>query len=161
MVKQRKKLTPIHEFPEFIMRIHDPSHVLPFKYSVWLVLSSFSFLVPAGLALRLSLYWHCAVYCVTAAASANYWRKAQFGFRRNVDVLVARLSFVFTVISGALRIHGLKVLIVGWTLAFAIPVAYKLSIYFEKKRAPLWLMAHFSMHCFVSAGMSLVVLGTF
>lgn len=149
------------KYLNLFLQMNYPIHVLPLKYSIWLVISSLSFLVPSWLALCRSLYWHCAVYFMTAAASANYWRKAQYGFRRNVDVVVARLSFVFTLVTGIFRVQGLKVLIVGWTLVIAIPIAYKLSLYLEEKRTPLWLIAHFAMHCFISAGMLIVVLGTF
>lgn len=148
------------ELPDYFMRLSDdPSHCLPLKYATCLIISSFAFLVPAWLAFSRSMFLHTAMYSLTFLASVNYWRKACHGIRRDFDMLVAKLSFVFSLISGLSRIHEARVLYVGWALVFLLLGSYGMSIYLHSLKQPAWILAHGSMHVFISVGMSIVVLG--
>lgn len=121
----------------FIMQ---PNQILPFKYSIWLTISSFSFMIPAVYAFTLHLWSYGFLYFSTAIASINYWRKATYGSRRDVDVIVSRISFIITFATG-LR----QATLFGWFLVFMIVGLYTTSVYLHTKSST-WIVVHGCMH---------------
>lgn len=81
-----------------IMTDHD-SLIAPFIETQYLVLSSCSFLYPAYIGIQNSLYIHSFMLFVTVFISANYWRKATLGLRRTIDLILAKIVFVFFLVT--------------------------------------------------------------
>ena len=73
---------------------------IPFYESLCLVMSSCFFLLPGYYAFLENLPFHGSVSIVTTIVSANYWRYAVEGTRRNVDLIVAKVSFMIYCASG-------------------------------------------------------------
>ena len=142
------------------------AYVLPLRYSCWLVASSLSFLLPAALAWRATDAWAgfaplAGVYALMALLSANYWRRACNGARRDADKAFAMVTFAVTTITGAARVTDPVLLALGWPLAAAIPGLFALSIWLHDHRASLsWIAVHVAMHLAISVGMSVVVVGS-
>lgn len=134
---------------------------LPFHYSKWLCLSSCAFLIPALLSLGSTdvLWWLPCTYVATAAVSINYWRDAQSSWRRELDLVVAKLSFGITVYNGWLYTRNHYLLWLGWPLTLVIIFCYWLSITLHSRLDASWITAHMTMHLFISCGMSIVVVG--
>ena len=125
----------------------------------FLFFSSLFFLFPATLAVQhKKLYYLAILYTSTTLASLNYWRYPVPGLRRNIDLIVARISFLITLISGIIFIKNTTYLVVGWSFAVCIPFCYYLSHKLSKLRMKQWCITHMMMHAFVAAGMSLVVI---
>jgi hypothetical protein len=102
------------------MFIMQPNQILPFKYSIWLTISSVSFIIPAVYSFTVHLWLYGFLYFSTAIASINYWRKATYGRRRDIDVIISRISFIITFATG-LR----QATLFGWVLVFMIAGLYK------------------------------------
>ena len=73
---------------------------IPWYESLYLIVSSCFFLFPGYYAFHENLPFHGVVSIVTTIVSANYWRHAIEGTRRNVDLIVAKVSFMIYCISG-------------------------------------------------------------
>ena len=145
--------------PDFLCASPGSDHVLPLKYSRWLAVSSLFFLAPAYLAFKSSLFYLAGLYATTGLVSSNYWRHACNGFRRNLDLVFAKLSFVATVFTGILKVDSAWLLF-GLSIAAAIPLLYWASIELHRRDSPAWVIAHWAMHLFISLGMSVVVLAS-
>jgi hypothetical protein len=123
------------------------------KYSRWLTLSSLFILLPSALAFDKRRFYLSGAYFVTALVSANYWRRPEYGLRRNLDVVVSRTCLILILKTGWRTQHqGL-----GWILLVATGVCYRASFYLHDKKSAWWLLAHFLMHVFSCAGMCLAV----
>ncbi len=126
---------------------------LPFKYSKWLTFSSLFILFPSALAFNKRRFHLSGAYFVTALVSANYWRRPEYGRRRNLDVVVSRTCLVLIVKTGWYTQHQA----LGWGLLFATGGCYKASCYLHDKKSAWWLLAHFLMHVSTCAGMCLAI----
>jgi len=122
---------------------------MAWKYSRWLTLSSLFFLVPAGVAWRSGSRNLSSLYVVTSLVSANYWRRCERGFRRNADLVVAKLCFVYT-FSTAYDTSSI------WAFAAVAGALYGLALYWHSIESWWWLPAHGAMHVVVATGMLVV-----
>ena len=186
--------------PPYIMDLEPgASTTLPFRYSVWLCLSSLTFLFPvacalvlrtrcserdeggAGTATAIAPWPLICTHTATCFASVNYWRWPRRDWRRTMDLVVARVSFLVTVTYGALHVKpppnnhdegdnnddgGAALLLrwlrsIGWLVAAAIPALYALSSSLHNERRSWgWLPAHAAMHGCIAAGMAIAVAGS-
>ena len=129
------------------------------RFKGFLLFTSLFFLFPAGLAIQHTRSFYLAIlYTSTSFASLNYWRNPLNGFRRNIDLIVARTSFIITLISGIIFIKNTTYLVIGWSFVVCIPICYYLSHRLSKMRIKQWCVAHMMMHTFTAAGMTLVVI---
>jgi hypothetical protein len=78
-------------------------YIACWQHTKWLFLSSFFFTIPAIYAYINNLYFHSILLLFTSLISANYWRKATYSWRRNMDLIFAKFSFI--VIGGNYMIH--------------------------------------------------------
>ena len=129
----------------------EAGEAMAWKYSRWLTLSSLFFLVPAGVA------WHSgsrnlsSLYVVTSLVSANYWRRCTRGFRRNADLVVAKISFLATF---SVAYDNPAV----WGFAAVVGALYGLACYYHSVESRRWLPVHGAMHVVISMGMTVVAL---
>ncbi len=144
------------ERPDLTMALTGSTYVLHFNEPIFLVASSALFFIPAAIARNVGSHNLSALYCATAVVSINHWRAPCNGWRRNLDLTVAKLSFVATTISGLKTFRHPLELAVGSAMIFLIPVAYRLSIVLHARESPAWVYAHMAMHMFVAIGMSAV-----
>ena len=68
--------------------------IAPWRQTRWLVLSSGLFLFPAYLATRKQRPDLAVLLATTSLVSTNYWRCARTGWRRNLDLIYGKLSFL-------------------------------------------------------------------
>ena len=149
-------------------RAPDPSSaekqasVMPDTPHWGLVSSSALFFIPAAVALRRSPWlWGLSVcYSLTALVSIAFWLRPVPGFRRDADLVVAKTSFLITGATGISRVTDVLWLRMGWPLLLAIPFLYWLSLLLYGRKSSLWILAHMGMHCCISAGMTVVLLGS-
>ena len=65
--------------------------IAEWEHSKWLLLSSFLFLIPTVYGLYKELYVWSMMLFITTIISANYWRDACVGWRRDLDLWYAKL----------------------------------------------------------------------
>jgi hypothetical protein len=76
--------------------------------SICLIVSSCFFLIPGIYAFVQVLPFWGAVLAITTIVTANYWRDAVKGFRRNADLVTAKVSFGIYFVSGLVYMRDWK-----------------------------------------------------
>jgi hypothetical protein len=71
-------------------------YVAHWVHTKWLVLSSFFFIIPAIYAFINNMYAHFILLFFTSLISANYWRKATYSWRRNMDLIFAKYHLLYS-----------------------------------------------------------------
>lgn len=129
--------------------------------SICLVFSSFLFLLPGIFALKCGAFSPGFVSVVTAIVSANYWRDAGPGIRRNLDLLVAKVSFCIYFVYGAMFVRHHLLLWIGWPICALIIFSYLLSNHHWKFFRKRWVIFHMLFHFFVAIEQLIVIIGSF
>ena len=102
--------------------------VLPFKYSRWLLLSSACLLIPPIASFQLERYDSGMIYSIVYMSAVNYWRKPIYVLRRDIDIIVVRINFIYATVKG---IHKYGMLTHHWNLPmFIIMIIHLLLIYY-------------------------------
>ena len=147
--------------PDYLVPLPgDDTTVMPWFYSRWLTFSSCFFLIPAFVALRGGCRKLAVLYVITAFVSANYWRRCSRGFRRNADLIMAKVSFFATLAVGIVNVRDFNIIAAIWAHTVLIGVLYGLSSYFHSCETLRWLPVHGVMHIFISTGMATVAYGS-
>jgi hypothetical protein len=81
-----------------------------------LVLSSTFFLLPCIYTIYNGMHFFTALLALTSGISANYWRKATYGVRRNLDLWFSKISFVIFVSNQIVYIWVLPPTLFGYPL---------------------------------------------
>ena len=124
-----------------------------------LVISSHFFLVPAYIAFKNSYYGYATISLITTIVSVNFWRNPIPGFRRNLDLVVAKISFTIYFLNGLSNVLNNRTNIVSSNLP-AILICYYASNVLSKYNLPEWTIFHFMFHFFVAYEQILVFSGS-
>lgn len=128
------------------VKINDDKYIAPWIHTKWLVLSSFLFIIPAIYAYVNKLYFYCVFLFFTSVISANYWRKATYSWRRNLDLVFAKITFIVFVSNGVFYIRKIYYVIPWYTGLVVLIYCYYLSgKHFELKKDD-WFKYHFAFH---------------
>ena len=114
-----------------------------------LVISSHFFLVPAYIAYKNGYYGYATTSLITSIVSVNFWRDPVHGFRRNLDLVVAKVSFTIYFLNGLSNVLTNKTQFASSNLP-AMLVCYYASNVLSKYNYPEWTVFHFMFHCFVA-----------
>ena len=131
-----------------------------------LVLSSTFFLIPCVISIPNRMHFYTAMLCLTFAISANYWRKASYGFRRNLDLIFSKVSFTIFFIKGYYTVVIEKKedpldylrLYVGFASLFSIIYFYLLSERTYHSCYPNWIYYHMIFHMFVGIEQAIILI---
>jgi len=88
------------------MSYNNDIYIAHWDQTKWLVLSSFFFTIPGTYALINNLYKHFILLLFTSLISANYWRKATYSWRRNMDLIFAKISFIVYFSNGVIMLEN-------------------------------------------------------
>ena len=103
--------------------------------SRWLVLTSSTFFIPTIYSFYYQLYGFSGISLFTAIISMNYWRKATISFRRDLDLVFAKISFVIYLVHGVYYIRGNRLFLFLTALIYLLYNYYNSNrLYTEKKR---------------------------
>jgi hypothetical protein len=127
-------------------KINDEKYIARWEDTKWLVLSSLFFIIPATYAYINKLYFYCILLYFTSLISVNYWRKATYSWRRNVDLIFAKISFVIFVSNGILYVKRLHYVIPGYTGLIILLYCYYLSGKLLELKKDNWYKYHFAFH---------------
>ena len=130
---------------------------IPLSLSIWLVVSSCFFLIPGIYAFSTRCYFYGVVSTITTINSVNHWRKAESGFRQNVDRVVATISFVIYLVTGLCFLRGLLLFALALPGVILIILCFHLSHKMAEAGSGRWIYFHFSFHVFVALEQLLVV----
>ena len=124
----------------------DEKYIAYWVHSKWLVLSSFFFIIPATYAFINNLYSYSVLLFSTSLISANYWRKATYSWRRDMDLIFAKFSFIVFVSNGIFYVRNLNYIISGYTCLIALLYCYYLSGKLLELKKDNWYKYHFMFH---------------
>jgi len=116
--------------------------------SRWLVLTSSTFFIPTIYSFYCQLYGFSGISLFTAIISMNYWRKATISFRRDLDLVFAKISFVIYLVHGIYYIRGNRLFLFFPALIYLLYNYYNSNrLYTEKKKE--WIHYHIWFHVMV------------
>ena len=76
---------------------NDEIYIAYWEETKWLVLSSYFFIIPSYYAYINKLYLHSIILFLTSVISVNYWKKATYSWRRNMDLIFSKFSFIIVI----------------------------------------------------------------
>lgn len=104
------------------------------------------FIIPAIYAYINKLYFYFILLSLTSIISINYWRKATYSWRRNIDLVFAKISFFIFIYNGILYVKTIYYLVPAYSGLIILLYCYYLS----KKQLELkknnWYKYHFIFH---------------
>ena len=121
-------------------------YIAEWNESKWLVVSSFFFTVPATYAFINNLYSYSGLLFLNSLISANYWRKATYSWRRNLDLIFSKISFVVFVSNGMLYVTSIPYNITGYIGLCILMYCYYLSDKLLKLKNNNWYKYHMMFH---------------
>jgi hypothetical protein len=128
------------------ININNDIYIAYWKHTKWLVLSSLFFIIPSFYAFIHNLYAYFILLFFTSLISANYWRKATYSWRRNMDLIFAKFSFVVFVSNGIFYVRTLHYVIPGYTGLLVLLYCYYLSGKLLELKNNNWYKYHFIFH---------------
>ena len=129
--------------------VNDEKYIAHWGHTKWLVLSSFFFMIPATYAYMNKLYPYSALLFCTSLISANYWRKATYSWRRNLDLIFAKVSFIVFLSNGILYVRKLHYVIPGYTGILLLLYCYYSSGKLLELKNNNWYKYHIAFHFFI------------
>jgi len=121
-------------------------HIAGWEESKWLVVSSFLFTIPSIYALFQESYSLSLLLLGTSLVSANYWRKATYSWRRNIDLIVSKVSFTVFTYHGIIHVKYLPFAVSGYSGLCLLLFMYYLSNSLWKIKDKRWVTCHASFH---------------
>ena len=127
----------------------DPTkYVAPYKQTRWVVGSSLLFFVPCVYGYQKEQYFLALISFLTATCSVNFWRDATYSYRRSMDCIMAKISFIIYLKTGITYITTFVFLVTGYGALFALIYCYYMSN--KHGDTELWWKYHMIFHLLVS-----------
>lgn len=120
--------------------------------SKWLVLSSFFMGLPSIMFYMKNLRLESTAVITTSLVSANYWRKPEKGFRRNLDIYVSRITTAYFLWNYYTTSSDFRILT-------CILLFYWRSCRLFEKHIPTWWEYHFAFHATVAIEFTRISMG--
>jgi hypothetical protein len=101
------------------------------------------------------MYFYTVTTFATSLVSANYWRKPRYDYRRNLDLIFSKLSFIIYFSNGIIYIYESKNVVdftkINMILTlFGIIYCYYFSTKLYKLKNNNWWKYHILFHLFVT-----------
>jgi hypothetical protein len=123
--------------------------IVKYEHSKWLVLSSLFFLIPSIYAYVNNLYYFSILSLFTSLISANYWRNPIHSWRRNMDLVFSKLSFIIYLPNGIIYVSYTPYLITGYFGLVILLYSFYLSGKLYQLQNNNWYKYHMLFHFMV------------
>lgn len=122
--------------------------IVPFDKSKYTMITSLLLIIPSIYSYYCQLYLYALVLLITSVISANYWRKATDGWRRILDLICAKATFLLFAFAGLWYVRDSAHAIAGYTILILLCyVYYKSHSYYKNKdKHNEWLKYHTLFH---------------
>lgn len=127
----------------------------------WLVLSSLFFMFPAIYAYMNKLYSYFIIVTLTSLISANFWRKATYSWRRNLDLVFAKFAFIVFSANGVWYVRKIHYVIPLYTGLIALTYCYHTSGKLLDLKNDNFYKYHFVFHCFLTLEQFIIIQSVF
>lgn len=145
----------IKQYIADIFNIDSTKYVAPYDQSKYLVVSSCFFLVPSVYGYVNQQYFYGTVSLMTSLCSINFWRNANYSYRRTIDHIMAKISFLIYLISGFHYITFVPFLINAYGVLFAILYCYYMSN--NSNNTNKWWKYHMMFHLLISYNKMIII----
>jgi hypothetical protein len=142
---------------EIIKNMFDISTIDPKRYvahwrqTKWLVGSSFVILMPGIYGYINKEYYLSTCSIATGLCSINFWRDANYSWRRTVDCIMAKINITVFTIIGPRYVTKLSFIIAGWSGLVGTCMCYFMSNkYGDVETNEIWWKYHMMFHIFAS-----------
>jgi len=130
--------------------------IVQWNESKYLVISSM-FILPTSIISYIRHYYtYSILMALVVFCSMNYWRKATYGKRRTIDLIISKIAFCVYFYNGILNLHGFN-LIIGVLGLIGMVYSYYKANYFFTTNNINWLKYHCTFHLFVGIQSFIVV----
>ena len=121
-------------------------YVAQIEQTKWLVISSLLMILPSIYSFIYGLYFFTTLIILTSFISAFFWMQATCSWRRNTDLIFAKISFIIFLYNGINNINTPFCIISGYSLLCILLYCYYLSekLLYEKNKN--WMKYHFIFH---------------
>ena len=133
------------------------SVIAVWDHSKWLVLSSFLFTAPAIFAYNRELYLYSYLLVLTSLVSANYWRIATYSWRRNMDLVLAKISLFTFISTGVIHVRYIPYMIVGYGGMGGMFYSYTRSGKLWDVNNPDWYKYHVLFHIIMTMELFIIL----
>jgi hypothetical protein len=129
--------------------IYDTENILvEWRESRWLVLTTMGYLIPTLYSYHNHHYFLSYLTFTSFLISVNYWRKASFSFRRDLDIVFQKIAFLIYLYHGLSYLKGYRFMFSSYGLLYIFyNYYYSNKFYYEKKEK--WLTYHMCFHIMV------------
>ena len=127
----------------------DDKSIIPIYYSKFLFLSSFSMLISAIIAVIINDVYVTLYFFILFLTSINYWRKPEYGLRRNIDLFVVNCGIILVFYQVCL-LKNEFCRFMFLSLAFCSLIFYIIEhilTYFNNLQ---WIIFHMTIHLYMS-----------
>jgi hypothetical protein len=121
--------------------------IVPWEQSKWLVCSSLFFAVPSVQAFVNKQYYCSGLLIATSLASVNYWMIASYSWRRDLDLIISKVSFGVFFVNGLIY-SKLPFRIVVYPSTGLILGSYYISQKLFELNSSYWYKYHMMFHFF-------------
>ena len=123
-------------------------YVAPYRQSRWIVGSSCFILIPSIYAFKKKQMFLATTSLLTTLCSINFWRDANYSYRRSLDHVMAKLSFTIYTIRGIKQLSFSPHEAPGYVGLFMMLYCYYMSN--KHGDTELWMNYHMMFHLFIS-----------
>ena len=133
-------------------------HTFPmsYSYSKFLLYSSFLIGISAFIAYIMNDLYISVYLFLLFLTSINYWRKAEYGLRRNIDLTVVSIGAIYTLLYLFLlkdEFHRVGLLIIFFC-CFLFFILEHILCYLGSAK---WIVFHMALHIYFVCGSLLVI----
>ena len=131
--------------------------IADWEQTKWLVISSSLFLIPAVYSLYKGLYLWSFLLCMTTLISVNYWRDAEIGWRRDLDLWFAKFIFCTFCAAMVYYVEYVPYAAFGYTALFLVLFLYYKSVQSYYYQHEHWWVYHALFHVFLTLEQCIIV----
>jgi len=130
--------------------------VVPLSYSKFLFYSSFSMLISAIIAIIVNDVYVTIYFFILFLTSINYWRRPEYGLRRNIDMFVVKCGIIIIFYQFCLlKNEFCRFMFLSLTLCSAIFfILEHVLVYFNSLK---WIIFHMTIHLYISLSALFVI----
>jgi hypothetical protein len=134
----------------------DDSLLLPLSYSKFLFYSSFSMLISAIISIMVNDLYVSIYLLLLFLTSINYWRRPEYGLRRNIDMFVVKFG-IFTVFYQVCLLKNELCRFIFLSIAFCSTIFYIIEHILSYYNSLKWVIFHMTIHLYMSLAVLFVV----
>ena len=132
-------------------------YVAKWEQSKYLVFSSLFYFVPSIYSYMYCLYMHSLLLTVCTIISINYWRKATYGLRRNIDLFFAKITVVIFMYNGAIYVRYIPYIMIGYSnFAITLYLYYISGILLQEEKLH-WYTYHMLFHLLTTCNAIIII----